>query len=418
MSFIGMPVFPAYVWRRREKYDKYFVRPIEGAFRQVLDDFDYVYPVGWDNPRQAAREFRDDQHIRNNSVFKAPADVIRGTFPMPFDIEWLIPHAYRYGPFTKSAMLSEARNLARAVVESTNFDAGSLTRLYRQAGRSLPNPNEDVSAVDFSILLEVLCWEDLIVQGRKSKRLKAAISDWYAREGGIRPCEVCGYPFDVVWQHHGNYAAGKGHHICWSCEIREHPTGEELYSRIRAFVDYCGYVPSSGTDLVGLRVFESFSEAQIVDACKLYLRMGGIEYVRMELGSWFHGLVYSGVYPEGTVKTARGIKTISKDGHVCLSLGELQIDNWLHHHGIPHEREVHYPYHPELNPNGGRRNGLRSDWVVGDVWIEYFGMVGEITYDEKREQKTILASSLGLNLISIFPPDLVRIDSILGFLID
>jgi len=99
---------------------------------------------------------------------------------------------------------------------------------------------------------------------------------------------------------------------------------------------------------------------------------------------------------------------------MCHSLDEQHIDNWFAAHGIAHEREPTYPAHPELNHSGRRR----ADWRVGDSFIEYFGLVGDPKYEKKMDEKILLAQRLGVNLIALYPSDLVQLSSRLGNLME
>jgi hypothetical protein len=96
------------------------------------------------------------------------------------------------------------------------------------------------------------------------------------------------------------------------------------------------------------------------------------------------------------------------DGHVCLSLAEKIIDDWLYQHGIAHEREPHYPQHESFNPRGL----LRADWRIGPIMVEYFGLVGDPHYDAKMTRKIALAQETGIKLISIFQHNLVQLDTL------
>ncbi|MET3642758.1 hypothetical protein ABIC73_004361 [Prescottella equi] len=110
--------------------------------------------------------------------------------------------------------------------------------------------------------------------------------------------------------------------------------------------------------------------------------------------SWFHVLVASGVI-ESAQRTGRGTRSLAEDGHVCLSLGEKTIDDWLSRNGIPHGKEPAYP--------GSR---MRADFVVDGIYIEYFGLVGDSAYDERIERKRLLATAHNIKLVEIYPKDL------------
>jgi hypothetical protein len=120
--------------------------------------------------------------------------------------------------------------------------------------------------------------------------------------------------------------------------------------------------------------------------------------VRAVFGSWLKALSEAGVLLDGTRETPRGTQTLALDGHVCLSLGEKTIDDYLYKRGIIHEKE---PKYPESN--------YRADFLVGDVFIEYFGLAGESNYDAKIEEKKRICAARGIKLIGLYPSDLVAI---------
>lgn len=122
-----------------------------------------------------------------------------------------------------------------------------------------------------------------------------------------------------------------------------------------------------------------------------------VQCIKSKYGSHLAALIDARVLPEGTRRTSRGTQCIAEDGHVCLSLGEKMIDDWLSQHGIPHTREPHYPNSP-----------LRADFKVGDALIEYFGLAGDPEYDAKTVRKRILARREGVQLIEIYPEDVAN----------
>ncbi len=137
-------------------------------------------------------------------------------------------------------------------------------------------------------------------------------------------------------------------------------------------------------------------------------------YLREELQepNWLKLLIASGVLSDGTLRTSRGARCVALDGHECNSLAELEIDNWLHTHGIPHEKEPYYPGHDLYNPNVR----LRADFRVGNYWIEYAGLLADPTYAEKIRIKKLLATSHNLSLIVVKPQDVVKLEKCLAVL--
>ena len=104
-------------------------------------------------------------------------------------------------------------------------------------------------------------------------------------------------------------------------------------------------------------------------------------------------------------------KGYTKDGHTYNSKGELIIDDYLHNNNIAHitdsdTNRIYYPKHEVYNKGGT----LRPDWIVGDTYIEYFGILNSKYYDKKKALKKRLAKSLGLKLICIYPNDLKNLD--------
>lgn len=222
---------------------------------------------------------------------------------------------------------------------------------------------------------------------------------WYDANARGRICELCGHRFDLVWVPSYQYRFSHFQkNCCFSCRILENPSRSQLEERIRAFVDQCGFIPPSGSTPVYWPFTSRLDHDSWLVVTTRYAEMGGMAYVLSHFDSWFQAMAVTGALPDGVQVTARGIRCLARDGHVCLSLDEQTIDNWLTDHGLEHEREPRYPAHKQLNPGA-----LRADFRVGDVWIEYFGMTGNDQYDAKTRQKLKLADELGISLIAIYP---------------
>ena len=110
--------------------------------------------------------------------------------------------------------------------------------------------------------------------------------------------------------------------------------------------------------------------------------------------------VYS-ILEDGIRKTPRGYMCLATDGHVCRSICEKSVDDWLYRHGIPHDKEVRYP---------GKR-AFRADWQIGDYFIEFWGLKGEEDYDEKMNIKKEVAKQYSIPLIGLTINDLPILDS-------
>ncbi|HIG94460.1 MAG: hypothetical protein QT05_C0025G0004 [archaeon GW2011_AR13] len=132
-----------------------------------------------------------------------------------------------------------------------------------------------------------------------------------------------------------------------------------------------------------------------------------------KFGNWLRVLILAGVLEGYVRKTARGTFCIAEDGHLCLSMKEKAIDDWLSKNSFNHEKEPKYPRDEEFNPN----QNMRGDWKVENYYIEYFGLAGSEDYDKKSEIKRKLCSKYKINLIEIHEKDISNLDKKLKVLL-
>lgn len=111
-------------------------------------------------------------------------------------------------------------------------------------------------------------------------------------------------------------------------------------------------------------------------------------------GNWNNAIKAAGFDPN-LVMFAN--KHMAKDGHECDSFTEKIIDDWMFERSIKHKRDVPYP----------GNKGFTCDFVVGNKWIEFFGLSGQLRkYDELKRKKLNLVKKYGIYLIKIFPNDI------------
>lgn len=126
---------------------------------------------------------------------------------------------------------------------------------------------------------------------------------------------------------------------------------------------------------------------------------------RVRFGSWNNAIKAAGFKPN-PVMFARRHK--ANDGHICDSFAEKIIDDWLYARKINHKRSIPYP----------TNLGLRVDFIVGDYWIEFFGLHGQHKrYDELKKEKLKLVKEYNLKFIEIYPKDLFpnnKLDKVLN----
>lgn len=114
---------------------------------------------------------------------------------------------------------------------------------------------------------------------------------------------------------------------------------------------------------------------------------------RRFFGTWNNAVEAAGFDPN-PVMFAR--KQIANDGHICDSLAEKIIDDYLFEKGIKHERSCPYP-----------EGDYTADFKIGDKYIEYFGLAGEhARYDELMEIKKEIVFRHKINMLEIYPKNL------------
>lgn len=115
---------------------------------------------------------------------------------------------------------------------------------------------------------------------------------------------------------------------------------------------------------------------------------------RLRFGNWNNAVKAAGFSPNPVMFANRHI---AKDGHECDSFTEKIIDDWMSEKGIEHKRDVPYP----------GKNHFTCDFVIGNKWIEFFGLAGELKrYDLLKRRKLNLVRKYGINLIKLFPNDI------------
>jgi hypothetical protein len=123
--------------------------------------------------------------------------------------------------------------------------------------------------------------------------------------------------------------------------------------------------------------------------------------------SWTDWLAKAGLLTEG-IRRSRGVTVMAKDGHICRSLLERQIDDFFYEHGIAHETEPHYPFDREHNVGG-----YRADWELADgTFVEALGFLNSGEYMAKVARKLNLAALHQIPVITVTSDDLRQLASI------
>lgn len=257
-------------------------------------------------------------------------------------------------------------------------------------------------------------FEQAIIHSLNDAAFCQNLQNWLDEFNKPISCVLCGNTFKSVNLPNWIYFGANGYrYCCFQCRIIRSPKKNELLNLIPAFVRKCGFIPTSNASPINYAFTSRLAHHQWAEVITAYAEMGGVEHTKKKFGSWFKALVLTNTLPNGVLATTKGIKCLAQDGHICLSLDEQRIDNWLTDHHLLHEREPLYPSHPELNPQRRRR----ADWKVQDAFIEYFGLIGDEKYEKRMDEKIFLAQQLNINLIAVYPSDLTSLDQRLKILL-
>jgi len=161
--------------------------------------------------------------------------------------------------------------------------------------------------------------------------------------------------------------------------------GVQLYS------EYFGFIPAVGNQKrkVMSELFRSGIDIEeLTFAMKVSSLLPWKDSVSKLFGSWAHLLEEAGLLTQSQ-RGRGGHRSIASDGHLCLSMGERAICEFLTKNGVTHEREPMYPFDELLNPNGL----LRGDFLIGDLVIEFAGMMSNPEYAARMKAKEKLAKS-------------------------
>ncbi len=116
-------------------------------------------------------------------------------------------------------------------------------------------------------------------------------------------------------------------------------------------------------------------------------------------GSWNNAVIAAGLKPNRShsQRMYKRVNTKALDGHLCDSISEAIIDNWLTNHRIFHIKNVPYP-----------GTNHKADWSIQKgAFIEYFGLAKDSPrYDRAIQKKRDLCRKHNIQLIEIYPWDL------------
>lgn len=255
----------------------------------------------------------------------------------------------------------------------------------------------------------------------KNDTIYKKLQNFVQEKSNTRKCAICNKEYIPIKLPDWIYYGSNGNdNICYECPTVKSQTKKELKRLINELINVLNFIPNADFNPINHNFSSRVNKSKWIKVCKIIFEMGlkgndtlsSESIFKKKFGSWFKALVDSNVLPNGLMESGRGFRCVAKSGNECNSLDEMFVDNWLFENQIISIKEPLYPKHPIYNKSGRRR----ADWKVGDYFIEYFGLKGEEAYDKKTKEKLLLANTLNLKLISIFPSDLNKISEKLDIL--
>jgi len=154
-----------------------------------------------------------------------------------------------------------------------------------------------------------------------------------------------------------------------------------------------------------------YNKTDIIDILKNFYRQHRRVPAKRELqdicnkcpnifGSWSNAVIAARLIPNRSHdhRMYKRTRTKAADGHLCDSVSEAIIDNWLTEHKIDHERNLSYP-----------DTNHKADWAIANnqIFVEYFGLAKDSPrYDRAIRTKRKLCKQHNIRLIEIYPADL------------
>lgn len=306
---------------------------------------------------------------------------------------------------------------------------------YIKSGFITPDEVHSVLSMLFPITTQVQLLGYLILRSRLTDdprykmpavsfdlNLLQLLSDYYL-EGGYtqnvftRICRLCGKLYvDSFHPNRINTTFGYDPY-CQACSgygdsdwfnLESKPADQQTniddLELLRNYADAINTVPTKET----MRSILA-SPCDVMPIFDAWVQLPSYQYYSKKYDDFRIPLIKIGVLPEQVLSGKYGYFCIAKDGHKCRSLAELKIDNLLFENHILHQIEPRYPYHETYNKNCTRR----ADWMIGNAYVEYWGLPDDPSYKKKMNEKKMMCEELDIKLIEIYQYDLIDTSSLL-----
>jgi hypothetical protein len=240
-----------------------------------------------------------------------------------------------------------------------------------------------------------------------SKFFPQSNADWV----GYSKPDYCGYCLQLSFHSgHGCWDVNDENNNYQTLGLKQNEIKDNFITSLKGFVDYAGFIPTSSFTARKLRTI-GLDDMSVNDS-NLFMKWWAVLprpfFVKKHFESWSYLLNDAGLLTSPISKGRGGYKSIASDGHLCLSIPERTICEFLTKFKIDHEKE---PYYPKIMEN--HLGASRADWLIDDTYVEFAGMMGIKEYEGKMKKKITFAKTNGLKLIVITPKNIDNLEVIL-----
>jgi len=183
---------------------------------------------------------------------------------------------------------------------------------------------------------------------------------------------------------------------------------KESIRYLRELLDLFGYLPPQNATTYSL--FCNIPLEKFVGFIKLQPKVFYFNWYVDLYGGWLKAVKETGYLGDNEfIRSTYGYRTIANDGHICNSLAEKIVDDWLFANKIEHIKEPAYPD----SVRDLLKSKVRADWLVGETYIEYFGLQTNEDYAKKTDSKILACQVSGVQLQPLYPGDEYHLDNML-----
>jgi hypothetical protein len=180
-----------------------------------------------------------------------------------------------------------------------------------------------------------------------------------------RACDMCGASFQIEhdifayraqdWDGVDYFYANLFAQVCPKCfggAFRDWGRRGSQKLRLKRLYEFASFIGKPPTQDFANLLYLFRDAGSILEMLTMLRKLRNADGYKAEFGSFFKALVCAGVLPEGSRRLVIGTMVLAEDGHLCFSLPEKAIDDFLFREGELRDAS-------RLGVAWGRREGVR-----------------------------------------------------------